>query len=135
MKLFCFIFAVLCYLAGREAIIIPPFMYKSIQFPKVSQRTFKTKGLNSIEGTFFWDTLYITSFAKIIYELFILYTVRPKKGYPLKSSATAACSNLNAFNSLMSPRMRKAAKIVPCNISFRGTNSINLQCMRKNSLL
>ena len=53
MKLFCFIFAVLCYLAGREVIIIPPFMYKSIQFAKVSQRTFKTKGLISIEGTFF----------------------------------------------------------------------------------
>ncbi len=58
MELFCFTFAVLCYLAGREVIIIPPFMYKSIQFPKVSQRTFKTKGLISIEGTFFWDTLY-----------------------------------------------------------------------------
>ena len=40
-------------MAGREVIIIPPFMYKSIQFPKVSQRTFKTKGLISIEGTFF----------------------------------------------------------------------------------
>ncbi len=53
MKLFRFIFAVLCYLAGREVIIIPLFMYKSIQFPKVSQRTFKTKGLISIEGTFF----------------------------------------------------------------------------------
>ena len=58
MKLFCFIFAVLCYFAGREVIIIPPFMYKSIHFPKVSQRTLKTKGLISIEGTFFWDTLY-----------------------------------------------------------------------------
>ena len=52
MKLFCFIFAVLCYLAGREVVIIPPFMYKSIQFSKVSQRTFKTKGLISTEGTF-----------------------------------------------------------------------------------
>ncbi len=31
--------------------------------------------------------------------------------------------------------MRKAAKIVPCNISFRETNSINLQCKHKNSLL
>ena len=30
----------------------------SIKFPQVSQRTFKTKGLISIEGTFFWDTLY-----------------------------------------------------------------------------
>ena len=58
MELFCFIFAVLCYLAGREVIIIPPFMYKSIQFPKVSQRTFKTKGLISIEGTFWGDTLW-----------------------------------------------------------------------------
>ncbi len=53
MKLFCFIFVVLCYLAVWEDIIIPPFMYKSIQFPKVSQCKFKTKGLISIEGTFF----------------------------------------------------------------------------------
>ncbi len=52
MKLLCFVFPVLCYLAGREVIIITPFIYKSIQFPKVSQRTFKTKGLISIEGTF-----------------------------------------------------------------------------------
>ena len=64
MKLFCFIFAVFCYLAGREVIIIRPFMYKSIQFPKVSQRTFKTKGLISIEGTLFWDTLYSTGCPK-----------------------------------------------------------------------
>ena len=34
------------------------------------------------------------------------YTVCPPKGYPLRSSASAACSNLNAFNSLMSLRMR-----------------------------
>ncbi len=59
MKLFCFVFAVLCYLAGREVIIIPPFMYKSIHFPKVSQHTFKTKGLISIEGTFWGESLYI----------------------------------------------------------------------------
>ena len=52
MKLLCFVFPVLCYLPGREVIIITPFMYKSIQFPKVSQRTFKTKGLISIESTF-----------------------------------------------------------------------------------
>ena len=59
VKLFCFTFAVLCYLAGREVIIISLFMYKSIQIPKVSQRTFKTKGLIPIEGTFLGDTLYI----------------------------------------------------------------------------
>ena len=63
MKLFCFIFAVLCYLAGREVIIIPPFMYRSIKFPKVSQRTFKTKGLISIEGTFFGTPCIISFYA------------------------------------------------------------------------
>ena len=49
----------------------------------------------------------------------------------------------SAFESGLTPReryyfillMRKAAKIVPCNISFRETNSINLQCKHKNSLL
>jgi hypothetical protein len=30
---------------AREVIIIQPFMYKSIQFPKVSQRTFTKKRL------------------------------------------------------------------------------------------
>ena len=34
----------------------------------------------------------------------------PKKGYSLKSSASAACSNLNA-NSLMSPGMRKTLEL------------------------
>ena len=37
----------------------PLFMYKSIQLTMVSQRTFTTKRLTSIEGRFFWDTLYI----------------------------------------------------------------------------
>ncbi len=32
-------------------------------------------------------------------------------------------SNLNVLNSLMGPKMRKAAKIVPCNISFSGRHS------------
>ena len=74
-----FIFAALCYLAGRE--IIPPFMYKSIQFPKVSRRTFKTKGLISIEGSFFWDTLYTYSYLNFyaINGPFALYRVYQKK--------------------------------------------------------
>ncbi len=40
------------------------------------------------------------------------YRVSPKKGkgYPLKSSANAVCSNLKAFNFLMSPRMREASE-------------------------
>ena len=37
----------------------------SIKFPEVSQRTFKTKGLISIEGTFFWDTLYIINLKRV----------------------------------------------------------------------
>ena len=49
----------------------------------------------------------------------------------------------SAFESGLIPReryyfillMRKAAKIVPCSISFGETNSINLQCKHKNSLL
>ena len=50
----------------------------------------------------------------------------------------------SAFESGLIPReryyfilfyMRKAWKIMPCNISFRETNSINLQCKHKNSLL
>ena len=45
------LFAVLCYLADREVIIIPLLLGGVI--PGVSQRTFTTKGLISIEGTFF----------------------------------------------------------------------------------
>ena len=41
---------------------------------------------------------------------FITYSVSQKKGYPLKSSASAACSNLNAFNSPISSRMRKSIR-------------------------
>ena len=49
----------------------------------------------------------------------------------------------SAFESGLIPReryyfillMRKAAKIVPCNISFREINSIHLQCKHKNSPL
>ncbi len=37
-------------------------------------------------------------------------TVCPKERLPLKSSTSAACSNLNAFNSLMSPRVRKTSE-------------------------
>ena len=43
------LFAVLCYLADREVIIIPPLTQLKSQ---VSQRTFKTKGLISIEILF-----------------------------------------------------------------------------------
>ena len=55
----CFAFGVLRYLADRKVIIIPPFTQFNI--PEVSQGTFKTKGQISIEGTFFWDTLYKSS--------------------------------------------------------------------------
>ena len=51
VKLFCFIFVVHCYLADREVIIIPPFTHFNSQ--SCQKRTFKTKGLISIEGPFF----------------------------------------------------------------------------------
>ena len=59
-------------------------MYMSIQIPKVSQPTFKTKGLTSIDGTFFGTPVYSI----------IIYTGCPKK---TQKHWKKYCLNLNAL--------------------------------------
>ena len=59
MELFCFIFAVLCFLAGREVIIIPPFRVQVNLIPKGVTTHVQNKRSDFNRGYFFWDTLYI----------------------------------------------------------------------------
>ena len=76
VKLLCFS---LCYVIWP----IGSYNYSaihSIKFPEVSQRTFKTKGLISIEGTFFWDTLYsrstyIQPYVNILCKILFIYSI------------------------------------------------------------